>query len=222
MYICPRCEKKYAEAPVQCEQCKRPLILNQRFRIDTPIQTGPFGEDFDVFDLKAKASVIMREYRVRKDEMAQRQGDIDRYERNLKRLRGMKYEGNKVVIDAFEEVYTNSKCFYTVFDADAWAGLGSELDGLDGGGGGDEALPPVEGRDLDPEMAARLAKLSGADPAPAKAAKSAKSAPAAANDGAMVKAKEGTPAKGGGGAKVAVAVGVVVIIGAIIAAVLLL
>ncbi|MDX9722789.1 MAG: hypothetical protein RBU37_18720 [Myxococcota bacterium] len=189
MYLCPRCEHRYEQAPEQCQECKRPLILNKRYRIEASIQTGLYGEDFDVLDLKSQKSMIVREFRVKKAEAAQRKGEVDAYERNVERLKGMKYEGAKVLLDAFVADYSNSICYYYTFDADAWSGLGDEIDPVSGSGGG-EALPPVEGRDLDPELAAALAKISPSKPA-------AKDAPLAKTEsGAIAASKDGAVATG--------------------------
>ncbi|OIP33707.1 MAG: hypothetical protein AUK47_18580 [Deltaproteobacteria bacterium CG2_30_63_29] len=242
MYLCPRCELKYEQAPDVCTQCKRPLILNKRYRIETSIEEGPGGEDFDVLDLKTQAALILRELRVRKSEMAAKKAEIDRYHANVKRLKAMKYEGQKVLADAFETEHANSVTYSMVFDADAWAGLGEELYfGGDAGGGEGDDLPDLEGRDMDPELAARLAKLTGGSPAKPAAKPavkpSAKTAAAAAPidddddepGGALVKAKSDLPAKQSSGgsaiatkAKVVVVSSVLVIILAIVAAMFLL
>src|SRR5690606_3089468 len=133
---------------------------NKRWRIEIPVQQGPGGEDFDTTDIKSNESVILRELRIKRSDMGARQSDVARYESNTKRLGGMKSEGKKVLLDSFKVETKNSICFYQVFDADAWAMLGEEL--YLGGGDApaeDEDLPPIEGRDLDPELAAMLAKL---------------------------------------------------------------
>ncbi len=228
MYLCPRCNKQYDDVPEACVQCKRPLILNKRYRIEMPVQSGITGEDFDVLDLKRDEPVILRELRVRKADQGKRKAEIDRYNANRTRLGAMKYEGNKVLVDAFKQEFKNSVCYYFVFDADAWASLGDELDGAPGGGGGggaaeEEELPSVEGRDLDPEMAAMLAKLearSGGGDDGKKAKKAKKVEPSSSDDdGAMVKAESSSALKksgGGGGiatkAKVVVGVSLLVII----------
>lgn len=225
MYLCPRCEMKYEQVPDVCTQCKRPLILNKRYRIETSIEVGPPGEDFDVLDLKTQDALILRELRVRKAEMAAKKAEIDRYHSNVKRLKGMKYDGQKVLADAFETEHANSVTYSMVFDADAWAGLGDELyfgDGGNGGGGGDDELPDLEGRDMDPEMAARLAKLTGGSSTPKAAPKAAPkaSSPSSSDDdtgGAMVKAKADLPAKQEGGGSAVATKAKVVVVGSVVA-----
>ena len=225
MYVCPRCEKQYEKAPEQCVQCKRPLILNRRFQIEISIDKNSSGEDFDVVDLRTKGSAILRELRVRKADAAEKAPIIEAYHANVKRLKGMKSEGKPVLIDAFEAEYKNSRCYYYAFDADAWAMLGPDLDPPQGsmGGGGEEPLDDIPGRDLDPEMEAYLAKLEGREPGAQKKSAAPKAAAPAkeSNSSAMVKSEDKAPAKSGSAAKIVIAISLVVIIGAAIAAALM-
>lgn len=241
MYLCPRCELEYKpnEVPANCTRCKRPLILQKRFRIECAVDTGPGGEDFDVVDLKTQEPVILRELRVRKDEMAQSQGVVDTYQANLSRLKEMKYDGKSVLIDAWDQEFKNNHCYYFVFNTDAWASLGPELydDGSgDEGGGEDEydfsdldELFGAEGddggggsRDGDAgDLDALLADLE-------KKADSGGGGKKKKKEGALVKSDgDKSPAKkesGGGmskGMKIAVAGGGLLVIIAVILAILL-
>lgn len=242
MYVCPLCGMKYqAEVPANCQQCKRPLVLRGRFRIEIGIQEGPGGEDFDALDLKTKENVILRELRIKKSEASARQREIDRYAQNRDRLRKMKFEGKPVVIDAFEEETANSRCLYMVFDSDAWGALGDELDAPGGGGGAAaasaEPLEELAGREMDPELEAMLAKLNKERGGPPKVSNKDLGelgdleVGGGGGGGAMVKAggKDTPPAKkpAGGGAmspktKAVIGVSLLAIIGAIVAALVLL
>lgn len=229
MYLCPLCGMQYPnEVPANCQQCKRPLILRGRFRIEISIQEGISGEDFDALDLKTKDNVILRELRIKKDEATARQRDIERYQQNRARLGKMKFEGKPVLIDAFEEESKASHLYYLVFDTNAWEMLGDELDAPGGGGAaaGAEPLEELAGRSIDPELEATLAKINKERGGPPKVAKK----DLGDLDGALATTGKDTPparqAEGGGAmapaTKVAIGVSVVAIIGAIIAAVLML
>lgn len=232
MYLCPRCQKQYpGEVPPNCEQCKRPLVLRGRFRVEISIQETPGGEEFDALDLKTKQNVIVRELRIKKEEAAARERDAQRYAQNRDRLRKMKYEGKPVLIDAFEDETRASRLYYLVFDSDAWGALGEELDAPGGGGGADsEPLEELSERRMDPELEAMLAKINAERGGPPKI--SPKDLGDDLDDvggGAMAKAGGASSpparrAEGGGMApvtKAIIGVSVLAIIGAIIAVFLL-
>ncbi len=131
MYRCPRCDKEYrGETPAICEQCKRPLVVNGRYRIGHSIEVNEqWGEDFDATDLKTKQNVVVRELRIRKAEAGSptSRGMLSKYQGNVERLKRTKFDGAAVLMNAFEAEFKNSVCYYMVFNEDAWASLGSEL-----------------------------------------------------------------------------------------------
>lgn len=243
MYVCPLCEMQYPDkVPANCKQCKRPLILEGQYRIEISMGRGPAGEDFDTTDLKTGKNVVLRELRIKKRNAAQRKDEIQRYEQNKKRLSEMEFYGEPVLIDDFEVETKNSRCFYFVFTEDAWAGLGDELYKSSGGeqaGGDDEELPELDGRDMDPELAAMLDKINKGGEGPAVSdPELAELVDDGGGGGALAKTKGDKPpaktkgdkppakkAKGGAMAtktKVVIGVSLLTIIGAVLAAVFLI
>lgn len=113
-----------------CEQCKRPLVVNGRYRIGHSIEVNEqWGEDFDATDLKSKQNVVVRELRIRKAEAGSptSRGMLSKYQGNVERLKRTKFDGAAVLMNAFEAEFKNSVCYYMVFNEDAWASLGGEL-----------------------------------------------------------------------------------------------
>ena len=129
MFQCPLCEKDYpGKVPANCIQCKRPLVINGRYRIEQPIEfNDEWGEDFYVSDLKKQESVVLRELRVKKREMSQQRAKLDHYRANIERLKGMSFSGGAVLLNAFEAEFKNSICYYLVFSEDAHSELGAAL-----------------------------------------------------------------------------------------------
>jgi hypothetical protein len=197
MYSCPRCDQAYPkDTPAFCTQCKRPLVVNDRYRIGNSVEVNPlWGEDFDATDLKSKQSVILRELRVRKADPASSRDALGRYNANVDRLKRTKFSGEPVLLNAFQAEFKNSVCYYMVFNEDAWATLGNELYEDDDSASSSQSASAQSTDDLDlgglddldnilsgtpPKAAAKrnTPPSSKAAPAPAKAPSKAPAKPA--------------------------------------------